>query len=188
VTSRTWSRPRSATPPSPWSSPRLGRGASRQPTTLGGGWNAICTTAPNSDSSRWASSCAPPSRRCHASSRGQGADRRRHNGFGRRLRGSTGDFRGIHPAIVSQGGLGPALEKLARRSAVPVRLDVAVERRLPRQVEVAAYYVVAEALTNTAKYAHASEIRVRAEAEGPNLRLSMRTTASVEPTWARGQD
>jgi PAS domain S-box-containing protein len=82
-------------------------------------------------------------------------------------------FRGIHPTIVSHGGLGPALEKLARRSAVPVRLDVAVERRLSRSVEVAAYYVVAEALTNTAKYAHASEIGVRVEAKGPNLHLSI---------------
>lgn len=81
--------------------------------------------------------------------------------------------RGIHPAIVSQRGLGPALETLARRSAVPVRLDMAVERRLPRSVEVAAYYVVAEALTNTAKYAHASEIRVRVAAEGPKLHLSI---------------
>jgi PAS domain S-box-containing protein len=82
-------------------------------------------------------------------------------------------FRGIHPTIVSHGGLGPALEKLARRSAVPVRLDVAVERRLSRSVAVAAYYVVAEALTNAAKYAHASEIGVRVEAKGPNLHLSI---------------
>jgi signal transduction histidine kinase len=50
---------------------------------------------------------------------------------------------------------------------------VAVDRRLPKSVELAAYYVVAEALTNTAKYAHASEIRVRVEAEGPNLHLSI---------------
>jgi signal transduction histidine kinase len=80
---------------------------------------------------------------------------------------------GIHPAIVSKGGLGPALETLARCSAVPVRLYVAVKRRLPRSVEVAAYYIVAEALTNATKYASASEIRVRAEAEGPNLHLSI---------------
>jgi signal transduction histidine kinase len=81
--------------------------------------------------------------------------------------------RGIHPAIASRGGLGPALATLARRSAVPVRLDVAVERRLPTSVEVAAYYVVAEALTNTAKYAHASEVGVRVEAAGPTLHLSI---------------
>ena len=104
--------------------------------------------------------------------RGQGVDRRRHNGW-RCLRGSTEVSREIHAAIVSQRGLGLALATLARRSAVPVRLDVAVERRLPRSVEVAAYYVVAEALTNTAKYAHASEIRVRVATEGPNLHLSI---------------
>jgi signal transduction histidine kinase len=74
--------------------------------------------------------------------------------------------RGIHPAILSKGGLGAALKTLARRSAVPVELDVGVDRRLPGPVEVAAYYVVAEALTNAAKHAQASEITVRAEAEG----------------------
>jgi signal transduction histidine kinase len=75
--------------------------------------------------------------------------------------------------MLSQVGLGPALETLARRSAVRARPDVPVDRRLPRSIELAAYYVVAEALTNTAKYAHASEIRVRVEAEGPNLHLSI---------------
>ena len=60
--------------------------------------------------------------------------------------------RGIHPAILSRGGLGPALKALARRSAVPVELELAIHRRLPDPVEVAAYYVVAEALTNAAKY------------------------------------
>ena len=105
--------------------------------------------------------------------RGQGADRRRHNGFGRRLHGSTGDFPGYSPSNCVARRAGSALEKLARRSAVPVRLDVAVERRLSRSVEVAACYVVAEALTNTAKYAHASEIGVRVEAKGPNLHLSI---------------
>jgi signal transduction histidine kinase len=60
---------------------------------------------------------------------------------------------GMHPAIVSTGGLGPALKSLARRSTIPVTLDVAVQRRLPEVVEVAAYYVVAEAFTNAAKHA-----------------------------------
>jgi signal transduction histidine kinase len=62
---------------------------------------------------------------------------------------------GIHP-VLAEGGLRPALKALARRSAVPVRLDVRVEGRLPEQIEIAAYYVVAEALTNTAKHAHAT--------------------------------
>jgi signal transduction histidine kinase len=64
--------------------------------------------------------------------------------------------RGLHPAILAQGGLRPALNTLARRSAVPVRLDIQIDRRLPDQVETAAYYTVAEALTNTAKHAHAT--------------------------------
>ncbi|MGV9801925.1 sensor histidine kinase [Mycobacterium sp. NPDC003449] len=82
------------------------------------------------------------------------------------LTGLHGDLqelsRGIHPAILSKGGLGPALKTLARRSAVPVALEVDVDRRLPESVEVAAYYVVAEALTNAAKHASASQVTVRA--------------------------
>jgi signal transduction histidine kinase len=71
--------------------------------------------------------------------------------------------RGIHPAILSAGGLGPALSALARRSAVPVQLDVDVKSRLPERVEVAAYYVASEALANSAKHAHASMARIRVE-------------------------
>jgi signal transduction histidine kinase len=81
--------------------------------------------------------------------------------------------RGIHPAILSRGGLGPAIKTLARRSAVPVKLDLDVDRRLPESVEVAAYYVVAEALTNTAKHAKASGIRVCASADDSGLRMSI---------------
>jgi PAS domain S-box-containing protein len=81
--------------------------------------------------------------------------------------------RGIHPAILSKGGLGPALNALARRSAVPVKLDLAVHRRLPESAEVAAYYVVAEALTNVAKHAQACEIDVRVDADDANLHLSI---------------
>jgi signal transduction histidine kinase len=81
--------------------------------------------------------------------------------------------RGIHPAILSEGGLGPALKTLARRCPVPVNLDVAVGRRLPEPVEVAAYYVMAEALTNTAKYAHATQVNACAKTKGANLCLSI---------------
>ncbi|MGH9276979.1 MAG: GAF domain-containing sensor histidine kinase [Acidimicrobiales bacterium] len=63
---------------------------------------------------------------------------------------------GIHPAILSKGGLAPALKTLVRRSPVPVELKVCADGRLPERVEVAAYYVVAEALTNVAKHAEAS--------------------------------
>jgi signal transduction histidine kinase len=68
--------------------------------------------------------------------------------------------RGIHPAILSQGGLGPALKTLARRCPVPVNINSSVRRRLPERVEVAAYYVVSEALANTTKHAHASAIDI----------------------------
>ncbi|MFD9667878.1 DUF4118 domain-containing protein [Rhodococcus sp. NPDC059968] len=84
--------------------------------------------------------------------------------------------RGIHPAIRSKGGLGPALEALARRSAVPVDLDVDLDldARVPESTEVAAYYVVAESLTNAAKHARASEVNVRVRTDGGNLELSIR--------------
>jgi signal transduction histidine kinase len=82
--------------------------------------------------------------------------------------------RGIHPAILSRGGLRPALRNLARRSGIPVDLDVGTERRLPPPVEVAAYYVVSEALTNAAKYAQASLVRVGVEADDAALRLAIR--------------
>jgi signal transduction histidine kinase len=82
--------------------------------------------------------------------------------------------RGIHPAVLSEGGLVPALKALARRSAIPVELEVDVPSRLPEPVEVAAYYVVSEALANTAKHAHASVIHVRVQAGDDRLRLSVR--------------
>jgi PAS domain S-box-containing protein len=81
--------------------------------------------------------------------------------------------RGIHPAVLSQGGLGPALRTLARRSAVPVELDVRTDRRLPQTVERAAYYVVSEALTNAAKHARASVVHVTLDADDACLRLSI---------------
>jgi signal transduction histidine kinase len=73
--------------------------------------------------------------------------------------------RGIHPAVLVSGGLGPALNALARRSTVPVQLYVPLQDRLPDPVEIAAYYVVSEALTNTAKHARASVAEVEATAE-----------------------
>jgi signal transduction histidine kinase len=79
--------------------------------------------------------------------------------------------RGIHPAILSRGGLGPAIKTLARRSAVPVSLELDVNRRLPESVEVAAYYVVAEALTNAAKHAKADEVAVSARATDTELTM-----------------
>jgi signal transduction histidine kinase len=82
--------------------------------------------------------------------------------------------RGIHPAILSRGGLGPALKTLARRSTVPVVLQLSLDQRLPESAEVAAYYVVSEALTNAAKHAQASEVNADAEADGAHLLISIR--------------
>jgi signal transduction histidine kinase len=82
--------------------------------------------------------------------------------------------RGIHPAILSKGGLGPALRALARLSGAPVELDLHAVRRLPEHIEVAAYYVVSEALTNAAKHAHASVVNVELEANDAVVRLVIR--------------
>jgi signal transduction histidine kinase len=71
--------------------------------------------------------------------------------------------RGIHPVVLVEGGLRAALDAVALRSAVPVELDVGVEGRLPEQVEIAAYYVVSEALTNAAKHAEASVVQIRVD-------------------------
>jgi signal transduction histidine kinase len=81
---------------------------------------------------------------------------------------------GIHPAILSKAGLRPALRALARRSAVPVEIDVRVDGRLPEPVEVAAYYVVSETLTNAAKHARASVVAVGAETSGNVLHVRVR--------------
>jgi signal transduction histidine kinase len=82
--------------------------------------------------------------------------------------------RGIHPEILSSAGLPPALRALGRRSAVPVDLDVRIDGRLPEPVEVGAYYVVSEMLTNAAKHARASVVEVDAEASGGTLRVCVR--------------
>jgi signal transduction histidine kinase len=82
--------------------------------------------------------------------------------------------RGLHPAILSEGGLDPALRALARRSTIPIKLELNIGNRLSEPVEVAAYYVVSEALTNTAKHAEASRVDVRANTETGLLRLMIR--------------
>ena len=82
--------------------------------------------------------------------------------------------RGIHPAILSESGLRPALRALVRRSAIPVELDAAIDGRLPEPVEVAAYYVVSEMLTNATKHAKATLVEVKAEVTEGRLWLSVR--------------
>jgi signal transduction histidine kinase len=81
--------------------------------------------------------------------------------------------RGLHPAILSEGGLPLALKTLARRSAVPVDLDIQVAGRLPEPVEIAAYYTVAEALTNAAKHARATAAEIEVAESDGLLRLKV---------------
>ena len=92
--------------------------------------------------------------------------------------------RGLHPAILAEGGLRPALKTLARRSAVPVHLDIQVTGRLPEPVEIAAYYTVAEALTNAAKHAHATAAEVEVAAAAASCTFASATTAAAARTSA----
>ena len=82
--------------------------------------------------------------------------------------------RGVHPAALAKGGLRAALRALARRSPIPVHLDLRAKGRLPEHTEVSAYYVVAEALTNAVRHAHASAVSVEVEAVGEVLRVVVR--------------
>jgi signal transduction histidine kinase len=95
---------------------------------------------------------------------------------------------GLHPAVLSHGGLGPALRTLARRSSVPVELQVNSEARYPPTVEVAAYYVVSEALTNTARHAAASRVEVLVDEQDNTLRVSTRDDGigGVDPRRGSG--
>jgi signal transduction histidine kinase len=82
--------------------------------------------------------------------------------------------RGLHPAILSEGGLEYALRALVRRSAVPATLSVRIEARLPERIEVPAYYIVSEALTNAAKHARASVVDVDVAAKNGTVRIAVR--------------
>jgi signal transduction histidine kinase len=94
--------------------------------------------------------------------------------------------RGIHPAILSKGGLGPALRTLARRSMIPVGLDVTTTARLPEPIEVAAYYVASEALANATKHAQASRIDFSLATRSGSLLLSIRDDGVGGADPARG--
>jgi PAS domain S-box-containing protein len=108
------------------------------------------------------------------------------------LNGAVDELReiasGLHPAVLAEGGLRPVLKTLARRSAVPVNLDVAVDGRLPEPVELAAYCVVAEALTNTSKHAGASGVDVTVTAGEGVLRVAVRDDGrgGADPTAGSG--
>jgi signal transduction histidine kinase len=94
--------------------------------------------------------------------------------------------RGIHPGILSHGGLVPALRVLARRSTVPVELDVRCPKRLSQGVEVAAYYVVSEALTNVAKHANATSVHIDVDAGDSAVQLAIHDDGVGGADPARG--
>ncbi|GAA3060701.1 ATP-binding sensor histidine kinase [Pseudonocardia yunnanensis] len=101
--------------------------------------------------------------------------------------------RGIHPAVLAEGGLPPALHTLARRCPIPVELDIHTDGRLPEQIEIAAYYLIAEALTNTAKHADASTVHVTIDTTehddtGTMLRVRVRDNGQggADPTHGTG--
>jgi signal transduction histidine kinase len=81
--------------------------------------------------------------------------------------------RGVHPAVLTDRGLDAALSALAARSPIPVRLDVELRDRPPASVEATAYFIVAEALTNAARYADASAVDVRVREINDKLRVEV---------------
>jgi signal transduction histidine kinase len=93
--------------------------------------------------------------------------------------------KGLHPAILSKG-LAPALKTLRRRSAVPVDLDIRIDVQVPERVEVAAYYLAAEALTNAAKHARASKVDVCVYTEGATLCVLIRDDGDGGADTAKG--
>jgi signal transduction histidine kinase len=117
-------------------------------------------------------------REVHAALPGAGELAQRLDGAVTEVNGVLEELReiahGIHPAVLTEGGLRRALRALARRSAVPVSLDVRVAGRLPEPVEIAAYYAVSEALTNVAKYAHATAVEVEVAVGDGVLRVGVR--------------
>jgi signal transduction histidine kinase len=94
--------------------------------------------------------------------------------------------RGIHPAVLSHRGLAPALEALAHRAPLPVELNALPSERLPEAVELAAYFVVSEALTNVAKYAYASYARVSIEQENGRVVIAVEDDGVGGADPARG--
>jgi signal transduction histidine kinase len=94
--------------------------------------------------------------------------------------------RGIYPAILSRGGLNSALKVVARRSAVPVDLDLGTDATYSEPIQVAAYFVVAEALTNAAKHATASKVEVRIEERDGVLHVAVHDDGKGGADPARG--
>ena len=161
-----------------------GCGSWRRATPRGGGSSATCTTARSSSSSRsrWTCGCCAgaPTKRS-----------RKIDELSERLATALAELRelarGIHPAILTDRGLAPAIDSLADRATLPVDVEVELpEERLPAPVEAAAYFLVAEALTNVARYAEASSARVDVALRRRGARsCASPTTASAASTRRR---
>jgi signal transduction histidine kinase len=110
----------------------------------------------------------------------------------RELKQAIGELRelarGIHPAILTEAGLGPALESLAEHAPLPVALTTRLKGRLPPLVEATAYFVTAEALTNTAKHASATAATVSAKVDDGwlHLRIADNGTGGADPAGGSG--
>jgi signal transduction histidine kinase len=118
---------------------------------------------------RAAQAAAPPELEQHRASLAEIAD-----GMTNALEGLREIALGLHPAVLAEGGLEPALATLAHRSQIPAQLDVRLEGRLPEPAELAAYYVVSEAMTNAAKHAGASKVQVAVGRRDATLQVSVR--------------
>jgi signal transduction histidine kinase len=95
---------------------------------------------------------------------------------------------GINPPLLTERGLPEALDELCRRAALPTRLDLTLDRRLPDQIETAAYFMVSEALTNAAKHSHGNEVRVMASYDSERLTVEIVDDGigSAAPTGGSG--
>jgi signal transduction histidine kinase len=94
--------------------------------------------------------------------------------------------RGLHPVIVSKGGIGSAIKVLARRSAIPVDVEVLATRRVADAVEVALYYVVSEALANAVKHARASRVHLELDIDSARAHVSVRDDGVGGADYGRG--
>jgi signal transduction histidine kinase len=169
------------------SSSRPGHGSSRRRTRPDAGSGATCTTARSSVWSRSDSSSATSGRACRPGSTTPWEQLSRVSEILEEVLENLRELsRGVHPAILSQGGLVPALKALARRSPLPVELHTDVDGRLPERVEIAAYYLVSEALTNAAKHSKPSAVEVRTTAGDGSLELSVHDDGVGGADPARG--
>ena len=160
--SPSWSARRSRTSTRASSSSSRAPGSSRRPTPRAASSSATCTTAPSSASSGSRSSLRLLTRRLGPEAGIEPCIQE--------LLGALEELRdlarGLHPAVLTERGLVPALEALAARSPVPATVVRGLGERLPEAQEVALYFVAAEALANVAKYADATEVEIRVERTG----------------------